>query len=118
LPFESHDRVMSYILQFTHAANIIYFTVLCNSGIDIEFLQLAASPICSRQILNARTVAQQDPQLYFEIQHLSEHLGRMYEDLGMAQAELVEALASDSSVKFKELMEKGKKYFEGGEKSG
>lgn len=118
LPFESHDRVMSYILQFTHAVNIIYFTVLCNSGIDVKLLQLAASPICSRQILNARTVAQQDPQLYFEIQHLSEHLGRMYEDLGMAQAEFVEALASDSSMKFKDLMEKGKKYFEGGEKSG
>ena len=118
LPFESHDRIMSYILQFTHAVNIIYFTVLCNSGIDIKLLQLAASPICSRQILNAKTVAQQDPQLYFEIQHLSEHLGRMYEELGMAQAELIEALASDSGVKFKELMEKGKKYFEGGGKSG
>ena len=118
LPFDSHDRVMSYVLQFTHAVNIIYFTALCNSGIDIKLLELAASPICSRQLLNAKTVAQQDPRLYFEIQRLSEHLGRMYEELGVAQAEFVEALASESGTKFKELMEKGKKYFEGGGISG
>lgn len=118
VPMDSHDRLMSYILQFTHAVNIIYFTVLCNSGIDIELLELAASPICERQMINARTVSMQDPRLYFEIQHLSEHLGRMYEELGVAQAEFVEALASDSGTKFKELMEKGKRYFTGGDKSG
>lgn len=118
VPLESHDRLMSYILQFTHLMNIIYFTVLSNSGIDIKQLEQAASPICARQILNAKTVARQDPQLYFEIQRLSEHLGQMYEELGMAQAELIEALASDSSARFKELMVKGRKYFEGGVKNG
>jgi len=118
VPFDDHDKMMSYVLQFTHAMNIIYFTVLSNSGIDVKLLEQAASPICSRQIHTAKRVSQQDPQLYFEIQRLSDHLGQMYEELGVAQAELIEALASESSAKFKQLMEKGKKYFEGGGKVG
>ena len=118
VPFDEHDKLMSYVLQFTHAMNIIYSTVLANSGIDIKLLDSVASPICARQVLNARRVSQQDPQLYFEIQKLSDRLGQMYEELGVAQAELVEALASDSSQKFRVLMEKGKSYFEGGAKNG
>jgi chorismate mutase/prephenate dehydrogenase len=118
VPFDDHDKLMSYVLQFTHAMNIIYFTVLSNSGIDISLLQKAASPICAKQIFTAKRVSVQDPQLYFEIQRLSDHLGDMYEQLGVAQAELVEALASESSAKFKQLMEKGKKYFDGGGKVG
>jgi chorismate mutase/prephenate dehydrogenase len=118
VPFDDHDKVMSYILQFTHAMNIIYSTVLSNSGIDIKLMEKAASPICARQMQTAKRVSQQDPQLYFEIQRLSDHLGDMYEQLGIAQAELVEALAGESSAKFKALMEKGKKYFEGGGKVG
>jgi len=118
LPFDDHDKVMSYILQFTHSMNIIYFTVLSNSGVDVKLLEQAASPICLRQMLTAKRVSQQDPQLYFEIQRLSDHLGQIYEELGVAQAELVEALAGESSAKFRQLMEKGRKYFEGGGKSG
>lgn len=114
VPFDDHDKLMAYVLQFTHAMNIIYFTVLSNSGLDVELLRKAASPICARQMLTAKRVSVQDPQLYFEIQRLSDHLGDMYEELGVAQAELVEALASESSAKFRQLMEKGKKYFEGG----
>jgi len=114
ISFESHDKMMSYILQLTHAVNLIYFTVLSNSSIDSKKMELAASPICARQMTNAKAVAQQDPELYFEIQKLSDHLGSLYGEIGTAQAELVEALASDSSMKFKELMKKGKKYFEGG----
>ena len=118
VPFDDHDKTMSYILQFTHAMNIIYFTVLSNSGVDPKLLEEAASPICLRQLTTARRVSQQDPQLYFEIQKLSEHLGQMYEELGVAQAELIEALASETSGKFRLLMEKGKKYLEGGGQSG
>lgn len=112
VPFDQHDEMMSYILQLTHAINIIYFTVLSNSKIQITNLESAASPICRKQLLNAENVAVQDPDLYFEIQKLSGHLGKLYEELGAAQGELVEALASDSSSKFRRLMEKGRKYFE------
>jgi prephenate dehydrogenase len=103
---------MSYVLQLTHAINIIYFTVLSNAEIAYQDIEAAASPICERQIINAKAVADQDPDLYFEIQKLSRHLGNLYEELGIAQAELIEALASDTSAKFRSLMEKGRKCFE------
>jgi len=112
VPFEKHDRLMSYVLQLTHAINIIYFTVLSNAEIAYQDIEAAASPICERQIINAKAVADQDPDLYFEIQKLSRHLGNLYEELGIAQAELIEALASDTSAKFRSLMEKGRKCFE------
>ncbi|MEM2839525.1 MAG: prephenate dehydrogenase/arogenate dehydrogenase family protein [Thermoplasmata archaeon] len=112
VPFEKHDRLMSYVLQLTHTVNIIYFTVLSNAEFAYPDIEAAASPICGRQISNAKAVASQDPNLYFEIQKLSRHLGNLYEEIGVAQAELIEALASDTSGKFRNLMEKGRKCLE------
>ena len=112
VPFEKHDRLMSYVLQLTHTINIIYFTVLSNAEIAYPDIEASASPICGRQITNAKAVASQDPELYFEIQKLSRHLGNLYEEIGVAQAELIEALASDTSGKFRSLMEKGRKCLE------
>lgn len=114
VPFESHDRLMSYILQLTHAINIIYFTMLSNSGIDFKEIARAASPICDRQLSNADAVAQQDPKLYFEIQRLSGHLEHLLDELKGAEKKLIEALSDDSGTKFEALMKKGKEYFEGG----
>lgn len=112
VPFDRHDRLMSYVLQLTHTINIIYFTVLSNAEIAYPDIEAAASPICGRQITNAKAVANQDSGLYFEIQKLSRHLGNLYEEIGIAQAELIEALASDSGEKFRNLMEKGRKCLE------
>lgn len=114
IPVEKHDLLMTYILQLTHGVNIIYLTVLSNSGIDLEELNMAASPICRQQLKNARAVAQQDPKLYFEIQRLSGHLDELYDQIEKAERMLRDALKEESSTKFKSLMGIGKEYFKGG----
>jgi len=112
--FEIHDRLMSYILQTTHALNIMYFTLLSNSGFDLLDIADRASPICERQLENARAVARQDPQLYFEIQKLSGVRKGLISELERAFAELKKALEDDSGERFEALMNIGKEYFKGG----
>lgn len=114
IPFDIHDRLISYILQMAHALNIIFVTALSESGIEYEELKRAASPIFDRQLINAQTVSNQDPKLYFEIQRLSGHMEQILSELKMADEKLREALRDDSGEKFELLLKNGKRYFDGG----
>lgn len=112
--FETHDRLMSYILQATHALNIMYFTLLSNSGFELGEIADRASPICDKQLENANAVACQNPGLYFEIQKLSGRRQELIGEIERAFAELIESLQDDSGKKFETLMNLGKEYFKGG----
>lgn len=114
IDFEIHDRLMSYILQTTHALNIMYFTLLSKSGFDLGEIAERASPICARQLENTQAVARQDPGLYFEIQKFSGRRQELIGEVEQAFAELIAALQDDSGKTFEALMNIGKEYFKGG----
>jgi len=114
IPIDGHDRLMSYILQLTHVINLMFITMLSNSGLTHEELARAASPICERQLKNARAVTEQDPKLYYEIQKYSRRIDDLREELNETEKRLEDALKDDSGRKFEMLMKNGKKYFEGG----
>ena len=109
---EDHDRYMSYVLGLTHAVNIALFTVLDRSGYTFDDLQTVASTTFNKGLDANRSVASEDPQLYYEIQHMNGNRLEMWHLFGDAVKDLEEASMSDDSGKFRELMEAGKRYFE------
>ena len=109
---EDHDRYMSYVLGLTHAVNIALFTVLDRSGFTFDDLQTVASTTFNKGLDANRSVASEDPQLYYEIQHMNGNRLEMWHLFGDAVKDLEEASMSDDSGKFRELMEAGKRYFE------
>ena len=107
-----HDRYMSYVLGLTHAVNIALFTVLDRSGFTFEDLQTVASTTFNKGLDANRSVASEDPQLYYEIQHLNGNRLDMWKLFGEAVKDLEEASMSDDPEAFRRLMEAGHRYFE------
>ncbi len=68
---DEHDRLISYVLGLSHALNIAFFTALAESGEAAPKLARLSSTTFDSQLLVSTAVAQDNPHMYFEIQHLN-----------------------------------------------
>ena len=58
-------------------------------------------------------MAEENPQLYHEIQHLNRHTERMYQLFAETLQELKEASSLEASASFSALMQQAANYFRG-----
>lgn len=110
MSLEDHDRLIAYVLGLSHALNIAFFTALAESGEAAPRLAQMSSTTFDSQLLVSAAVAQDNPNLYFEIQNLNKFgLGPL--DALCDAAERIRAtVASGDKDGFVELMEKGRQY--------
>lgn len=108
---EEHDVYMSYVLGLSHAINIAFFTVLDRSGISYRDMESVASTTFRKNLDTNASVALEDPQLYYEIQHMNEHRDEMWNLFSNAVNDLKEASLNTDPSSFVQLMENGRKYF-------
>ena len=113
MPVEEHDGYMSYVLGLTHAVNIALFTVLDRSGHSFSDLKTVSSTTFNKGLDTNRSVAREDPLLYYEIQHMNGSRDRMWSLFSDAVRDLMEASKDDDSSKFVAIMNNGRTYFEG-----
>ena len=109
---EEHDGYMSYVLGLTHAVNIALFTALERSGKSFKELQSVASTTFNKGLDTNRSVASEDPMLYYEIQHVNSHRDEMWNLFCDAIKDIREASVSDDPKRFVDIMEAGRLYFE------
>jgi len=107
-----HDSYMSYVLGLTHAVNIALFTVLERSGYTFEDLLSVSSTTFEKGLDTNRSVASEDPMLYYEIQHMNSHRDEMWKLFSDTVSELREKSLDDDPEGFVELMNRGREYFE------
>ena len=112
MDIDEHDDYMSYVLGLTHAVNIALFTTLERSGKTLKDLQTVASTTFNKGLDTNRSVASEDPMLYYEIQHVNTHRDEMWELFSQAVEDLREASVSDDPERFRQLMEAGRQYFD------
>lgn len=110
MPVDDHDRLIAFVLGLSHALNIAFFTALAESGEALPKLAELSSTTFDAQLEVAAAVAEENPHLYFEIQHDNPH-GR---DALLALAGAVERVrnvveAGDREA-FVTLMESGRDY--------
>jgi chorismate mutase/prephenate dehydrogenase len=110
IPVDKHDEYMSYVLGLSHIVNIVFFTVLRNSGIPFEEFRSLSSTTFDKMTDTFMSVALEDPSLYYEIQNLNMNRDRMLHELDEGIRQVSEAAASDDSKAFEELMLEGKEY--------
>ncbi len=108
-----HDGYMSYVLGLTHAVNIALFTVLQRSGYSFEDLLTVSSTTFNKGLDTNRSVASEDPMLYYEIQHMNSHRDEMWGLFSEAVSDLREDSLSDDPSGFVGLMDAGREYFKG-----
>jgi len=107
---DDHDRLIAYVLGLSHALNIAFFTALAESGEAAPKLARLSSTTFDSQLLVSAAVAQDNPHLYFEIQHLNRFGLGPLDALCEAAERIRELVAKGDEGGFVDLMEKGRAY--------
>jgi chorismate mutase/prephenate dehydrogenase len=110
MKLEDHDRLIAYVLGLSHALNIAFFTALRESGEELPKLADLSSTTFDAQLEVAARVADESPQLYFEIQNLNPHGLAPLRELAKAVQQVSQIVESGDEAAFVELMEQGRRY--------
>lgn len=112
MSLDEHDRLIAYVLGLSHALNIAFFTALSGSGEAAPRLAQLSSTTFDAQLDVATRVAQESPQLYFEIQSLNDYGAESLEALAKAVESIRRAVLAQDAAAFTSLMERGREYLE------
>ena len=112
MSLDDHDRLIAYVLGLSHALNIAFFTALAESGEAAPKLARMSSTTFDSQLDVATRVAQESPDLYFEIQSLNDYGAESLEALAKAVERIRTAVLSQDHGAFAALMRRGRDYLE------
>ncbi len=112
MSLDDHDRLIAYVLGLSHALNIAFFTALAESGEAAPRLARMSSTTFDAQLDVASRVAQESPELYYEIQSLNDYGAESLEALAQAVERLRTAVLSQDFATFRSLMQRGHDYLE------
>lgn len=112
MSLDDHDRLVAYVLGLSHALNIAFFTALAESGEAAPRLARMSSTTFDNQLDVATKVAQESPDLYFEIQSLNDYGAESLEALAQAVERIRTAVLSQNHDAFVALMQRGRDYLE------
>jgi chorismate mutase/prephenate dehydrogenase len=112
MSLDDHDRLIAYVLGLSHALNIAFFTALAESGEAAPRLARMSSTTFDSQLDVATRVAQESPELYFEIQSLNDFGAESLEALVKAVERIRTAVLSQDKDAFAALMRQGRDYLE------
>ncbi len=110
---DEHDRLIAYVLGLSHALNIAFFTALAGSGEAAPKLARMSSTTFDAQLDVATNVAEESPELYYEIQALNDYGAESLQALAESLERLRAAVASRDFPTFRILMEQGLSYLSG-----
>ena len=112
MSLDDHDRLIAYVLGLSHALNIAFFTALAESGEAAPKLARMSSTTFDAQLDVASRVAQESPELYYEIQSLNDYGAESLEALHQAVERLRTAVIAQDHAAFVTLMQRGREYLE------
>ncbi len=112
MSLDDHDRLIAYVLGLSHALNIAFFTALAESGEAAPRLARLSSTTFDSQLDVASKVAQESPELYYEIQSLNDYGAESLEALAKAVERIRTAILSQDHDAFVALMQRGRDYLD------
>jgi chorismate mutase/prephenate dehydrogenase len=110
---DEHDRLIAYVLGLAHALNIAFFTALAQSGEAAPRLVQLSSTTFDSQFDIASRVAEENPELYFEIQKLNDFGTESLNALSNAVEAIRDAVFKGDRAGFVALMKQGHEYVQG-----
>jgi chorismate mutase/prephenate dehydrogenase len=113
MSLDDHDRLIAYVLGLSHALTIAFFTALAESGEAAPRLAQMSSTTFDAQLDVAGKVAEESPELYFEIQALNDFGAESLDALSAAVERLRAAIANGDQAGFALLMQQGLDYLKG-----
>lgn len=113
MSLDEHDRLIAYVLGLSHALNIAFFTALADSGEAAPRLAQLSSTTYDSQVDVATRVANENPELYFEIQNLNDYGKESLQALRDAVERLWHAVTTGDAPEFVSMMDRGREYLAG-----
>ncbi|MET0293037.1 MAG: bifunctional chorismate mutase/prephenate dehydrogenase [Steroidobacteraceae bacterium] len=110
MSLDDHDRLIAYVLGLSHALNIAFFTALAESGEAAPRLARMSSTTFDSQLDVAGKVAEESPDLYFEIQALNDYGAESLDALAAAVERIRTAVSAGDRASFAVLMQQGLDY--------
>jgi chorismate mutase / prephenate dehydrogenase len=110
---DEHDRLIAYVLGLSHALNIAFLTALADSGEAAPRLVRLSSTTFDAQFDIASRVAEESPELYFEIQRLNDFGAESLAALARAVESVRAAVLAGDQPRFAALMQLGHEYVQG-----
>jgi chorismate mutase/prephenate dehydrogenase len=110
MELEEHDRLIAYVLGLSHAVNLAFLSALNGSGESAVRLLELSSTTFDAQFDIARAVAQENPELYFEIQRLNEYGQEALDALSRAVQNLASSVLRNDRTNFVDHMRTLAKY--------
>ena len=98
------------MLGLSHALNIAFFTALAESGEAAPRLVQLSSTTFDAQFDIASKVAEESPELYYEIQRLNDYGAESLDALARAVDAVRGAVSSGDQARFMALMRQGREY--------
>ena len=111
MTLDNHDFAISYVLGLSHALNIAFSKVLSASGEKKDLLSQLSSTTFKDQLGVAKRVTDDNPHLYYEIQHLNKYSLKTITELSQAVQEIFDCVDKGNEADFVEMMKQGKSYF-------
>ena len=112
MPLADHDRLIAYVLGLSHALNIAFFTALAESGESLPRLSELSSTTFDAQLAVAAKVAEESPELYFEIQADNPYGQEAMQVLRDAVRQVGETVLAGDRQAFVQLMQRGRAYLQ------
>ncbi len=112
MSLDDHDRLIAYVLGLSHALNIAFFTALAESGEAAPKLARLSSTTFDAQLDVAACVAEESPELYYEIQSLNDYGAESLEALVQSVERIRTAVLSRDHDTFVALMRQGREYLQ------
>jgi len=112
MSLDDHDRLIAYVLGLSHALNIAFYNALADSGEAAPRLARLSSTTFDAQLDVATKVAQESPDLYYEIQALNDYGAESLEALSKSVESLRAAVLSQARAAFTALMLRGRDYLD------
>ena len=112
MSLDDHDRLIAYVLGLSHALNIAFFTALAESGEAAPKLARMSSTTFDSQLDVATRVAQESPDLYYEIQSLNDYGAESLEALSKAVERIRTAVIVAGSRRVRRADARGRDYLE------
>ena len=110
VPMDQHDRLIAWVLGVSHAINLAFIHALEESGEQAPVLAGLSSTTFDAQLEVARSVAGDNPHLYYEIQRLNPHGAEVLGELVATVDKLTRIVSDGDETSFVRLMESGRRY--------
>ena len=109
LSIDEHDRLISYILGLSHFINILFIMTLMKENNSSSLMTVASTTFAS-QIKTARSVINDNPELYYSIQKLNPYRNKLYSELRRSLEEIVDIVESERIDDFIKIIKRGKEW--------